>query len=1834
MAGSNTITASIAGSAITSILPTITVTPGAFSLATSSVSVTPASIPSATTAVVTLTARDAAGNQEATGGLAVNFSLGAGSATGTFSPVTDNNNGTYSATFTGVLAGTNTVTATIYTQSVTAAAPTITVTPGVVSLAQSTVSIAPASIQSGGTATITLTARDVNGNLETAGGSSVVFGLGAGAASGMFGAVTDNHNGTYSATFTGVLAGTNTVTATINSQGLTAAAPTVTVTPGPDSLAQSTVSIAPSSIQSGGVATITLTARDAAGNQVSSGGLSVAFGLGAGSASGVFTAVADLGHGIYVATFTGILAGTNTVTAKIGGQSVASTPPTITVTAAAVNLADSTVTVAPGIIQSGSTATVTLSARDGNGNLESAGGATVVFGLAGSATGTFSAVTDNHNGTYTASFTGLLVGTSTVTASYNAQGLTSTLPTITVTAGPVSLSRSVVSVTPGSVQSGSTAGITLVTLDANGNVVTGAATVTFALGGGSATGTIGAVTNHDNGVYTATFTGSGIGTNDITATIDALAVTGAAPAIVVTPGPISLTQSLVTVAPASIQSGSSATVTLTTRDAAGNLENGGASVVFTLGGGSATGFFGAVVDQGNGVYTAPFTGILAGTNTIGATVNTQALTSAAPTIAVTPGPFSLLQSSVTIAPASVAAGSNALVTLTARDAAGNQETSGGLTANFTLQGGSATGGFGAVADHNDGTYTALFTGLTAGTSAVQGSLDSQALTSAAAPIIGTPGPVSLSQSTITIAPGSVQAGGTALITLTARDVGGDQENTGGLLVSFGFGAGGATGAIGAVTDNHDGAYTATFTGIDAGTLVITAAVNAQALTSPLPQITVTPGPVSISQSSVTVTPGSIQAGASAVVTLTARDAAGNPETTGGLGVAFALGAGRATGTIGPITDNLDGTYTTTFTGDIDGTNTIIGAVGGVPLTTPAPTITVTPGAPSLTASVVSVSPSTIPVGGTAVVTFTTTDNFGNPETAGGATVAFGLGAGSLTGSFSAVTDNHNGTYTAVFTGGTTPGSGLITTTVNGQAVTSPMPSLTLTPGPVSLAQSVVTIAPSTIVAGGSATVTLATNDVFGNPETTGGLTVNFGLGAGSATGTFSHVVDHGNGVYTATFTAGATVGSNTVTATIGGLSVSSAAPTVSVNTGPFSVSQSVVTLSPSSIALGGTTLVTLTARDALGNQEPTGGLSVAFGLGSGTAGGTFGSITDHGDGTYSAVFTGTLGGTSTITAAIGAQSVASAAPTVTVTAAATMTSLTASPLTGAVFSEAVTLTAVVTTPITGFGTPTGVVSFYENGNFVGSTAVNSSGVATLTTLNLPALTQNLTATYAGDGNFASSSGAFADFTVAPAGANVTLSATPASNDVFGQSVTFTANVSDADGSAPVNGGTVSFYAGGVLLGTSATVAGGVATLTTAAMPEGPTNAVTAIYSGSANFTGNTGGLTNFAVNPAGTSLSITSAAPISGFGQAVAFTATLAVAGPSGAAVNSGVVSFYDGTIDVAHLLGTSNTVTAGKATFTTGALSRATHSIIAVYNDTLGDFGASQSAPLTQIVRGAATVSVTASSGTTVVGQAVTYTITVTGAGGTPSGTVQLMNGAAALGSPATLSGGRATITLSSADVQSDFAIGANPLSVSYLGDTSFAPGSAAVNQQVNAAGTTTLLSPTAASTYGQAVTFTALVSVNSPLPAPARCFPPGGTVLFKNGAGTLGTGTLNAAGIATLTTAGTQLPVGSSSITAIYVGSTLFTGSASAAHAQTVTAAHTTTTVASSAPAGSTYSQNVTFTASVAAVGGSVSFYSGAAVAANLLGSAPLSGGVAIFGTAALNVANHTITAVYSGR
>jgi hypothetical protein len=294
-----------------------------------------------------------------------------------------------------------------------------------------------------------------------------------------------------------------------------------------------------------------------------------------------------------------------------------------------------------------------------------------------------------------------------------------------------------------------------------------------------------------------------------------------------------------------------------------------------------------------------------------------------------------------------------------------------------------------------------------------------------------------------------------------------------------------------------------------------------------------------------------------------------------------------------------------------------------------------------------------------------------------------------------------------------------------------------------------------------------------------------------------------------------------------------------------------------------------------------------------------------------------------------------------------------------------------------------------------------------------------------------------------------------------------------------------------------------------------------------------------AVNQASTSTTLVSSANPSAFGQSVTFTATVSANAP-GAGTPTGTVSFLDGT----KTIGTG-TLNGGVATFSTSALAVAGHSITASYG---GDpnFTGSTSAALTQTVKAyASTASVTTSANPSVYGQNLNFTASVKAASGTltPTGTVEFLDGTTVIDT-ATLSGGKATFKTSA------LAVGGHSITVVYVGDTNFTGStSAALNQTVNQDGTTTrVMSSLNPSKSGQSVTFTATVTANEP-----GSGTPGGTVTFKDGTTTIGTGTLSG-GVATFTTS--TLAVGSHSITAVYGATTDFKTSTSAVLTQTVNA------------------------------------------------------------------------------
>jgi hypothetical protein len=460
-------------------------------------------------------------------------------------------------------------------------------------------------------------------------------------------------------------------------------------------------------------------------------------------------------------------------------------------------------------------------------------------------------------------------------------------------------------------------------------------------------------------------------------------------------------------------------------------------------------------------------------------------------------------------------------------------------------------------------------------------------------------------------------------------------------------------------------------------------------------------------------------------------------------------------------------------------------------------------------------------------------------------------------------------------------------------------------------------------------------------------------------------------------------------------------------------------------------------------------------------------------------------------------------------------------------SSAVTFTAAVGAAAPGSGTPTGAVTFKDGATTLGSVAL-SAGKAALTVSTLSPGSHAISVTYAGDGNFNSSSAAL---TQAVDKTTTTSLASSVNPSVFEQPVIFTATVTPN-----IATGTVTFKNGAVVLGTTAVVSG-KAQLTTAILAVGA-HSITAAYNGSGTFLASTSPALSHTVNKTASSTTVISSHNPSVFDQSVTFTATVVAIAP-GSGTPTGTVTFKNG----ATVLGTG-TLSSGKATFSTSSLAEGAHSITAVYGGN-ADYNTSTSAVLTETVnKAASSTTLISSHNPSVFDQSVTFTATVAAVApgsGTPTGTVTFKNGATVLGT-GTLSSGKATFSTSS------LAEGAHSITAVYGGNADYNTSTSAVlTQTVNkAASSTALTSSLNPSTLGKSVTFTITVVTVAP-----GSGTPTGTVTLKNGATTVGTATL-VNGKAIISTS--ALTHGAHSLTAVYSGSADDLGSTSAILTQTV--------------------------------------------------------------------------------
>jgi uncharacterized protein YjdB len=442
---------------------------------------------------------------------------------------------------TGVAGGTANIIATI--DGIAGQAP---ITVNTIPVATVSVSLGATSIAAGATTQVTATARDAANNVLP--GRIMTF--------------TSNNNavatvGAFTGIVTGVSAGTATIFAT--TEGITGQV-IVTVTAA-GSVASIQVALGTSSLAVGAGTTSTATLRDA-GNNIVSGPVTWS-----SSAPSIATINATTG------AITGVAAGQATIVATSG-----SVTGMATLTTSLTPVATVTVTMSSGSILIGGTSTGTAVLRDANGNVLT--GRTVTWSTDGSSSATVNATT----GVYT----GVSAGTMTTRATSEGRIGTGTLTINTVPVSTVTLTLA-----SGSISVGGTTNSTVVTRDANNNILTGRSCTFSSSSTSRATVTSGGVV-----------TGVSAGTSTITATCEGR--TGTATVTVTSASVASVTLSL---SAATIGVGGTGTASAVVRDAGGNALTGRV-VTFTS---SNTAV--ATVNSTTGALT----GVAAGTSNIVAT---------------------------------------------------------------------------------------------------------------------------------------------------------------------------------------------------------------------------------------------------------------------------------------------------------------------------------------------------------------------------------------------------------------------------------------------------------------------------------------------------------------------------------------------------------------------------------------------------------------------------------------------------------------------------------------------------------------------------------------------------------------------------------------------------------------------------------------------------------------------------------------------------------------------------------------------------------------------------------------------------------------------------------------------------------------------------------------------------------------------------------------------------------------------------------------------------------------------------------------------------------------
>jgi hypothetical protein len=377
------------------------------------------------------------------------------------------------------------------------------------------------------------------------------------------------------------------------------------------------------------------------------------------------------------ATFNGALVTSGDQTLRFTYGTVEATTTAIRILPSNYSAETSSFSFTSATVVSGSSIEATITPRDAFQNLSPQGipdpSQIEITLSAGAGKGTFNDPILDQDGTYRISFTGTTAGLVTLSASMEGTLLTNTA-SVTVVPGPAT--SLVLTNLPSNATAGSPVNFTVTAFDSNANVATGfAGLVNFTSNDPTAVLPGASALTSGSRSFSATFRKSG--SASLTVSSGSLLATGNSN---VGPGVYVASMSTLSASAGSVASGSSITLTLTTKDAFGNQNPTNlpaiGSFAFTASTVGGSGTFGSVISAGSGVYTTTFTGTAAGAVTVSARISGSQVNNSV-NLTVNHGPASRIV--FNSPPASAVSGTSFSLNYSYKDAFGNNATSHSIT---------------------------------------------------------------------------------------------------------------------------------------------------------------------------------------------------------------------------------------------------------------------------------------------------------------------------------------------------------------------------------------------------------------------------------------------------------------------------------------------------------------------------------------------------------------------------------------------------------------------------------------------------------------------------------------------------------------------------------------------------------------------------------------------------------------------------------------------------------------------------------------------------------------------------------------------------------------------------------------------------------------------------------------------------------------------------------------------------------------------------------------------------------------------------------------------------